>query len=500
MTLPQQILAGEVQQVVRRRLDRLPQRVRAWLRRVAVAGRQLDLAVIDAMSGADFAQHRDDYLLPCASAAVLEVVDGVWRFSHDKIRETLLADLGVDERGRLHGEVARAIEAIHAGDAAYHELLLEHWHEAGDLDKALQYLVPVAEFLISYNADYARAQFLVSRGLAALPPEDGRRVPLLNQYGLAYRFTGQMNESNDFHAQALALARQIGDQKGIAESLYWQASQAMDQSRFAEAESCLREGLPIAEAAGDTKGVARSLNGLGWLAMIAHDYRTAEDYLRQAMAQNLAMGDQRGVSSCLFHLGLVFTYQHEYDKAEDCHQQSLVIDRAGGDLLGIAMNLESLGILEDDFGRKRYASALSYYRQALALLKQMGDLWDLANTLTNLGFLYLRMGDDGQAVPTLREALSLSVTVGRRESMVEAITAFALLALRRGEVVRAAALAGLVRNHPDADPDANPVRLGAVLPGLEEKLSANALEEALKRGEALDLDTVAAALLAEYGE
>lgn len=52
---------------------------------------------------------------------------------HDRIRETLMARLAEEDRGRLHGRIARALEEHGEGDA---ESLGVHWRAAGDLVRA----------------------------------------------------------------------------------------------------------------------------------------------------------------------------------------------------------------------------------------------------------------------------------------------------------------------------------------------------------------------------
>ncbi len=74
-TLPMQISAGGIQQVVQRRLNRLLETIQTWLKPIAVAGRQLDLSLVDRLH-MDFAAQRDEYLTMCANFAVLDVVGG----------------------------------------------------------------------------------------------------------------------------------------------------------------------------------------------------------------------------------------------------------------------------------------------------------------------------------------------------------------------------------------------------------------------------------------
>jgi serine/threonine protein kinase/tetratricopeptide (TPR) repeat protein len=135
MALPERVLSGGMRQVIGQRLERVPAEHRARLRLAAVLGRELDLAAV----GAGAVDHLDDWLLACSAASVLEVQRDRWRFSHDKLRETLVAGLSDTERVDLHRQAAAAIEAAHPDRAPHAAALAHHWSVAGDLSKEALY-------------------------------------------------------------------------------------------------------------------------------------------------------------------------------------------------------------------------------------------------------------------------------------------------------------------------------------------------------------------------
>ncbi len=497
VTLPAQVFAGGVQQVVARRLGRLREDIRTWLMPVAVAGRQLDLAIIDRLHPQAAAQ-REQFLLLCANAAALEVVEGVWRFSHDKIREALLAELAPDERARLSRQVAEAIEAVYPGDTRFNEALLEHWHDAGDVDKSTHYLAQVADVLVRVSAEYDRADALLKRGLALLPAEDSRRVALLNALARSHGCRGHVDETHRLASEALALAQTLQNERAIAASLFELAWITSVQQQYAQSEAYARQCLAFFQTAEDENGVAACLTELGWLATWQRVYPEAGDYLRQSLAIYQQRDDTRGIATCLHALGFLASLQEDYAQAESYYLQSMALYQSTGDIRGIALTLDYLGTMEDDFGRKDYARAATYYTQAIDIGRRIGDGWNVANTLTNLGFIYIRLGDS-RAQSTLCQALALGRSLGRREVIVEAVAGFGWLLLQRDNAARAAALVGLARQHSMGDPANEDTRMAVLLPLLEAAMPADALEAALKHGEALDLDTVATALLAEFG-
>jgi len=143
--LPQQILAGGVQQIIQRRLSRIPEHFRSLLKRTAMAGRLIDLNLLGLLAAG---ANPNDFLMVGADAGIFEVVEGRWRFAHDKLREMVLHDLQDGERRDLHRAVALAIEHTYPDDDSYHQMLMDHWQSAGDTTKELYYLVLVVTQLV----------------------------------------------------------------------------------------------------------------------------------------------------------------------------------------------------------------------------------------------------------------------------------------------------------------------------------------------------------------
>src|SRR5207249_5150292 len=138
-----------VRLVVGRRLARLGEDAQRILAAAAVAGRAFSVELLEAMQEAD-------------PDALLDAVEGAERarlivaapdpsredrfiFAHELIRQTLLADLSLTRRRRLHARAADAFERHYAGSldpqaaAIAHHLLRAG--SAGDVGRAFRYLV-----------------------------------------------------------------------------------------------------------------------------------------------------------------------------------------------------------------------------------------------------------------------------------------------------------------------------------------------------------------------
>lgn len=136
MTLPDRTLSGGVREVLRRRLNRVPESARPLLKLASVAGRQLDLPLLEALEPeTDF----ETWLRILSNVAVIEVQGENWRFAHDKLREEIKESLGHEEHHQLHRRVAEGLEAVYPGDSEHTAALAYHWHVAGDREKERYY-------------------------------------------------------------------------------------------------------------------------------------------------------------------------------------------------------------------------------------------------------------------------------------------------------------------------------------------------------------------------
>ncbi len=495
MILPEGVFTGGMARLLQRRIQQVAAADQPLLQLAAVAGRQLDVAVLRILApDTDITAWQQRV----GGAAVLTVRDNQWEFAHDKLREALLAELNGEEQRELHRQVAAALETVYPEDSNYYEALLGHWHQAGDLDKEIHYLNPVAESLITITAEYERARGLVSRGLVLLPLDDGRRVALLNQQADSYWRQGQYAEGEAAAQLAHTLAQQTEDQVGLALSLRCLGHTAEAQGDYAAARDYYQQSLDIGQAIGDQEGIASAsvLTGLGEIARKQGDYPAAHDYQQQSLAIYQALGDQRGIATCLCNLGIVVDSQEKYATARDYYQHSLTIFQALGDRWGIALNLTNLGWLANYQGD--YATAHDYLQQSLVIGQTIGDQWGIANNLINLSFVHFHLRPE-QARPSLHHALVIARDIQARAIILEAVAGFAWLYMHKAWPTHAGELAGLAQYHPAHTSDVQ-VWLDELLPQLEEVLSSADLEAAQKRGKALDLDTVVAELLEEFGE
>ena len=193
MALPERVLSGGMRQLIGQRLERVPAEHRARLRLAAVLGRELDLAAL----GAGAVDELDEWLLACSAASVIEVQRDRWRFSHDKLRETLVAGLSDTERVTLHRQAAEGLEAAYSDRGTHAAALARHWGVAGDRTKEALYSALGGQHAVE-GAAFPEAVVLLTRALdlaTADPSLPVEIAPTERLLGEALLVTGHLEEA-----------------------------------------------------------------------------------------------------------------------------------------------------------------------------------------------------------------------------------------------------------------------------------------------------------------
>ena len=183
-------LPTTIRELVSARLDALPSAERTVLLDAAVVGKVFWRGALEfldgeapSLSGAlDSLESRD--LIRRESLSWIER-DEQFTFKHVMIREVAYATVPRARRKDLHAAVARFLELSTHGAGATATALAQHWREAGDSERALQYLEIAAD---QAGRGWAKdeAAELYSEALELVPEGDReRRRDLVRKQALA---------------------------------------------------------------------------------------------------------------------------------------------------------------------------------------------------------------------------------------------------------------------------------------------------------------------------
>ncbi len=198
-----------VRDVVRHRVQGLPEDARNVVRRAAVIGTDVDLELLEAVAGETALEAAE---IAARHGFLTEPAPRRFRFAHALVRDTLYHDLSRTRRAREHGKIAEALESLRPDDvdALAHHFVLS---EAG-ADRAAHYARAAAEQAESRFAASEAAR-LWDVALTAYDRSGAAgvetRLELIMGKARASAVSGGLGEARLHRAEALELAEKLDD-------------------------------------------------------------------------------------------------------------------------------------------------------------------------------------------------------------------------------------------------------------------------------------------------
>lgn len=533
VTLPHKMFAQGVLTIVRRRLERLDPAYRPLLERAAVLGRQLELSVLKELT-ADL--DLDQWLSACADVAILEVQDGLWRFTHDKLREAVLHELRADQLPALHREVAVALEAAHPDRTPYAATLAEHWKMAGDSTREYGYVVQAGEQTTQTGA-YPDALLYFERALRLVsednqPERAGQRAGLtlkianvylrLNEFdksgqlasetlaaserahddalqaaaartlGQSLLYRGEQAKAIDLFEKSLTLYRAAGDERGQADTLRNLARMASAQGAYDKATTYAEESLALRRKNNEVRGMAQSLADLGLIALMQGDFETAIRSMGTGLQHYRKINSRDGIAGILLLLGQSMIYQKKYKKAYQAFYESQAIFREIGDRRGLADALNNLGAYAST--QREFIDAKRYLEDSLQIYQDLSFQWGTATTQVNLGHAAMGLNDLPLAGDFYRQAITSAQELGAVPLILESVAGLAQIEAAQGRSQTALEWVSLVLAHPASNPDIQGIA-EPLLETLKMQLAPEIVEALSEKGRKTDLDQLVVQIL-----
>lgn len=285
--LPEKILAGGIEQIIERRLNRVPEDARPLLQLAAVVGRELDLNVLQRLhSTTDI----DLWLTLCADAAVLEVQENRWRFTHDKLREYILEGLSAEERTILHRHAAEAIESTYADRAKHAAILAFLWRVAGNEEKELHYSELAGEQELS-NSVYTEGIRFLQRALELLLKQNDTleraQHELRLQLLLGPALMNLYGQSHPSVAETYSRASELGQETQqidtVFKVLWGLCANAFVGGKLTAAQLLVQQLFDTAERSGSALHRLEAYHAAWTTALWQGKTGSAEDYFEQGI-------------------------------------------------------------------------------------------------------------------------------------------------------------------------------------------------------------------------
>ncbi|MEM9773495.1 MAG: tetratricopeptide repeat protein [Chloroflexota bacterium] len=467
--LPKSLMPNGIQTIIEHRLAQIPGSAQTLLIKAAVAGRQLDLDLLKSLEvGSDL----EGWWLPlCAGAAVLDVQDDKWRFSHDKFREGLLAPLNQDNLTQYHKEIAVALASLYGEDPNYAAQLAHHWNQAGDegnerfytllagkhaaeqfaneealgyLDRSLQ-LTARDDYAARYQVHLIQEQVYDLLGLrdnqakvlehltrlADQLNDADKRLDTLLSKAKFNSSTGYPAESGLLAQQAVTLSKQIGTDKRIGTGYLLLAESLYQQGHLDQAIETLKQGLILCNQTENKYHAIYILSQIGFITAEQGRFNESLKYSEKGLNIAREIGNRLAESTVLNDLGVWAGRQQLHDLAISYFEESLRLKKEIGEKSKISSPLSNLGVVAQ--GQRLYDKAKRFLLDSLEISQETKLKEKEANTLCDLGVLNISCGLFHDAVPFLKNSLQLRSEMRNQPKMAESMVNLGLAYIYLGK-------------------------------------------------------------------
>ncbi len=498
MTLPQNVFAGGMQLIIQRRLDNLSPTSHTLLNIAAVIGRQIDLSLMRYLHPAD---DLGKWLVSCADAAVLEVLDNQWRFAHDKLRDGVLERLSEAQRRELNRQVAYSIEALYIPDERA-AVLAHHWRAAGDAAKEAKYVILAGEKALHSGAYeeavnyFERALILLDANVTNDHESQMRRVELQHRSAEAYLGFGGYDQARELYETSLAISENLGDKRGIASSLYALGNVHYALNTLDKARQYYQRSLTLYEDLDEQSGIARALNSLGNIAYDQGDQTIAKKLYQQSLTLSREIGDQWGMAgsaraqeSAADHDESAYAERLE---AQSILQSTLDAYLNDNDTEGIAQTSYKLGEITAEINQ--YERAIADFTRALDAFVALEDTNGITYAFIQLGMVAQAMQNQAEAMKYYRKALKAALRADEVPAVLEILLAIARLRIQQEQSGPALEILAFLLSYEDLTENIEDTAEQLVF-DLEETLAHETIAHFWEQGKAHTYDSIIAEIL-----
>lgn len=225
---------------------------------------------------------------------------------------------------------------------------------------------------------------------------------ILLNIGACYTSLGKLAEGVNHYKLAIPPIERLNDYHLLGIANLNIAHNYKEKGSYDEAIKYLRPAIESMESDGDQRNLAKAYQTLGNTYRALKKDSLSIEYHQRSLKINRVLGNKAAISSNLNDLANTYKNLYDYDKALDLYRQSLAI----GDSMYQAT---TLGHLAEIYGLQgKYSQAEAYFYKALLLRRNEKDIKAVADLLTDLGELYLNMGEAYKARKSLMEAMQIA--------------------------------------------------------------------------------------------
>ncbi|MBK8900813.1 MAG: tetratricopeptide repeat protein [Anaerolineaceae bacterium] len=326
------------------------------------------------------------------------------------------------------------VQALHQTQAE-NENLARAWQWAAErpLPDDLLPAVPGMGAYWNYAGLFLEADDALRSAISRVAPvaANGRLLAALQveHAAILYELT-RLDEMKHAAETAVSWSQSAGDEPLEANGRLRLGQYLWRNGRLPEAETELRQAEELAQKLGliNLEGsICRSLAVNAWRQA---DLAAAQQLGERSARLHQQANDVRNLYRSHYFLAILASEQQQLAAAHTYLEPIVDKARQLGDRLLEMGAIGLLGHIASYEGQHELALELLNRRQQLA--EESGRLWELASTLSNLGDVWLRLGQWSEATATYQEALAIFQQTGSRQGQSNVLAHMGLLAALQG--------------------------------------------------------------------
>ncbi|HEX3782137.1 MAG TPA: BTAD domain-containing putative transcriptional regulator, partial [Pseudonocardiaceae bacterium] len=186
--------------------------------------------------------------------------------------------------------------------------------------------------------------------------------------------------------------------------------------QYEDAMRVLREAMAIAEETGSASDKAETHRILSWVCTERYDDEAGLDHATRALALFRTLDKPVWVADLLNVTGWHSARLGHYQRARELGLEALALHRQQRERYrdGEATTLSTLAYVAQQTGQEELA--LDYYRQALAVFRELGDRYLESTVLDGVGYTYLALGRLDEAKASWQQAITFYRAQNRLEN------------------------------------------------------------------------------------
>lgn len=437
-------LPAGIASLIRQRLARFTPETLQFLQTAAIIGRNFDLNLLAEVVGKPVESVEDSLVDALKARLIQPVTDEVLSFSHDKIRETLYAEVTPLRRKRLHGFIGRALElpAVPAKSPLSLQRLADlafHFSHSGDQARGANYAIEAAVRATQAYA-FEVALRLYQTALDLLEDGDPRRGELLLGQGEAALLAGNEGKAQEAFNAAQAWYLQNESSEGSARAYQGLGRAWWRLEKFLEAEAAFQqararlESLPVASS--NLVSVLVDLSSM--LAVGQGRLEEGLEIANTAVATASKFGEKRLEASTRRNLGNLLVRSMKLKEGIALLEQALELAKTVDDPAEAAECCACLTVAYMWSGSFRRLEAIAQARIEFAL--RCNEPYQLRHVYILLGMLYFMQGKKSKSAEFLALGEKVALQVADPEPMAFLQNIQSVIAYMQGDFVQAEAL------------------------------------------------------------